>query len=585
MKRSVLKWLAVSTVAVTQACGPGMINNDAGDSGRIQPDVTSNDGGTDATPTDSGGGGAVCDQASIVDLNARGTRNGVTTRYTGNNSSANGTQQITPPMSCTSGRAIRQVAHSYRTGSMPSVVDVSTAVDGTDQDTVVWILDRCALTGATAIDCNDDLNADVPQSTAGTIRGPVAANTTLTIIVATYADTNNGDPGGAYALEVRERPAVASGGACDPRDIVDVCAAGFSCVGPGANGRCVADGTQPLTRCRPGTTNRCDNGLVCGEPNDSGLQYCFRTAQLNMACNFESSECPTGSTCVINDYGNEFEGLCVTDGARGGYCDSTTACTGGLTCSDQDQGGTCQATLNNGDMCDPAERENTCPTNSTCVVNAAGMGTCRADGTTAGGSCRASTTGDAGVSDAGTGSGCDSPLVCSAATDGFCSSTVQSGACIPRFGTNRCANNAVCAASGFLTGTCRTPTNEPTTANDTPQTAGSPVTLPAAINGTLSSANDIDCYALALTANQSLYVETNDGAGGCFPMVDTYLEVFNSSGVLIGENDDTNVSVCSAIDGTRNGSPLRMLPAGNYTVCVSVADGTGGRYYLNMEAR
>ncbi len=68
-------------------------------------------------------------------------------------------------------------------------------------------------------------------------------------------------------------PVVPVGGACDPNERANVCAAASTCAGTGTAARCVADGAMG-GRCRT-ATSRCDAGLAC---DDDRLAPTCRTA-------------------------------------------------------------------------------------------------------------------------------------------------------------------------------------------------------------------------------------------------------------------------------------------------------------------
>jgi len=60
------------------------------------------------------------------------------------------------------------------------------------------------------------------------------------------------------------------------------------------------------------------------------------------------------------------------------------------------------------------------------------------------------------------------------------------GPCFPRQRQDVCPTGEVCAATDFSTGSCQTATAEANEPNGSPGKAGTPVSLPAAISGTLS---------------------------------------------------------------------------------------------------
>lgn len=576
--------LLVAGAATLVACGTPM---DTGDGGMNGDASMSGDGG--GMGGDGGGmtGPGVCDATQIVDLSMRGMRMGTRTTYTGTTAMARGTQQITPPADCVgSGRVIRQVAHTYRTttaGYLRASTDAMATPQGMTgaHDTVLWMQNTCDTRGTMSYGCNDDaagLRSTVVSSQV------LPAGTMVTIIVGTLAEADNA-AGLPYGLVLEELTPLAAGAACDPTE-QDLCAPNHTCVGNGQVGTCVPNGTRARTRCRTG--NMCDAGLSCVETDAGG--YCYRTAMANGPCNFEESQCPDGTQCLPNSATDLYTGVCRADGTRGGLCDAMTACMMGTTCSSMDENaGTCRTAAMAGGACDPLGYETQCPMGNACIPGAMSptMTVCTAPGTAAGAPCRE------------TGERCDMGLTCTAAMGpGRCvRDGMMGGACDPQYGTVKCAGTEVCRATAPTMGTCAAPVMEPTSDNNSPMMAGSPVATPAAIRGSIAMPTDIDCYTVTVpAAGGSIFASVNDAAGGCGTATftnmgmtqtvsaDTQLFLLDAMGRTIDVNDDTFRSVCSQIDGTNAASPAHNLPGGNYVLCVRSYEGQLAipEYVLNV---
>lgn len=584
---------ALGLGALMMACGPGMTTPDAdmGDSSMM--------------PTDASGdssmmsGARVCDEANIVDLATAGMRMGTRTTYTGTTAMAAGTTMIAAPTDCVSEMymPIRQVAHKYRMNAA-GYLRVSTAVAATPSgemnahDTAVWMQSACDTRGTMSFGCNDDGEGSL-ASTATSNR-LLAAGTEVTIVVATVSMMANG-PGAAYGLQIDELPPVAAGGVCDTSLDVDTCAEGNTCLYDRMMDRatCTANGTRFATRCRTG--NMCDSGLTCVPGEDGAPSYCYRAGTLNMACSFEETQCPTGSSCVLNGPTDVFNGICRTDGTRGGLCNSMTACAMGTTCSATgDNTGVCRTTAMAGGECDAIASMTACPMTAQCVPagmmgTTATMFTCAAAGTAAGTDCR-----DAAPR-------CDTGLTCSStAGPGHCTREVAAGAeCDALYGTTNCASMQACRRTAIGTaGTCVMPTAEPTTDNNAPMMAGAPLTLPATVRGSLNTADDVDCYAITVpAAGGSVFASIGDGAGGCPsatrtvegmpPMAvagDTQLFLVNSMNQVVADNDDSILDLCSTIDGANAASPAHNIAGGNYFLCLRSYQGSQSiaSYTLNV---
>lgn len=169
----------------------------------------------------------------------------------------------------------------------------------------------------------------------------------------------------------RCRATVSAGGACDPGQGSDVCAAGATCVTAGPSSVCVADG-QAGARCRTSGAAACDAGLAC-----DASSRCRVALATGAACDPARvmSVCATTASCVTQGGTS----TCVTDGALGGRCRTTMGelpCNAGLGCV----AGACRVTVGPGMPCDPADFARACTAGYSCVTVGAGA-TCTADGT------------------------------------------------------------------------------------------------------------------------------------------------------------------------------------------------------------
>ena len=147
-----------------------------------------------------------------------------------------------------------------------------------------------------------------------------------------------------------------------------------------------------------------------------------------------------------------------------------------------------------------------------------------------------------------------------------------------------------CCAQAFAptsatAGTCATPRME-TEPNNTPMAPTAAVTASTVYQASLMPGTDVDCFAVTVPTNGSLYLETSDGQGGCPTGADTLITVYNAMGAVVGYNDDGGAGLCSALDGVRAG-PTHRLAAGNYVACVSAYGGAAGpaavaQYFLTV---
>jgi len=114
-------------------------------------------------------------------------------------------------------------------------------------------------------------------------------------------------------------------------------------------------------------------------------------------------------------------------------------------------------------------------------------------------------------------------------------------------------------------------------ADTVPGNASTTFTLSSVTFGWINSANDTDWYRLQVEAGRtytialSSYTMSGNAAGTSLP--DPYLRIYDSSGLLIGENDDSLTSLDSRYSYTATSSGYIYVSAGS-------ADGRPGSYSL-----
>ncbi len=366
-------------------------------------------------------GDAACSTEPAIDLASVGARDGVVTRYSGNTGATPEAGPRAAPSGCQTGAVGHEQELRYTTRGAGRL-RISTANPGTAINTVVWAFLDCGA-AATSLGCNDNNPAGLtPASASVLFTPPLAANTAVRIVVGGI----RGYPGGAFSLTVSEVAEVPAGGACDPAQLTNACAAGASCVGSGSSARCVADGAM-RGACRASTEAlRCDAGLgcsanercvplvapgaacdpaaladVCGASascrGSGAAARCVLDGALDGACRLEEgvapcdaelacvtgrcvpgtpvggacgagiAPCVTGSGCLM--------ARCVADGAVGAACRRTGGaplCDPGLACV----GGRCDRSLPDGEPCDRAGLLNACTAPSSCQSTADGRSLC-----------------------------------------------------------------------------------------------------------------------------------------------------------------------------------------------------------------
>jgi hypothetical protein len=372
----------------------------------------------DAAPTEG-----PCAASRLIDLDARGTRVGAMTTYTGTNAMA---PAVSPVIGTCGGRPGHVVAFRY-TVRVRSRLIVSTFHQGTAAsfDTVVWAQSTCAAMDP-GIGCNDDVAEPydlrgspatgrfhsfftTTEPTGGHADHTLDAGATVYVFVGSYTPASGPTPTGTFQLTVTEAATPASlGAACDPSLDDSGSAAGAGCP---ADAACRASGTD-------------HSGFVCVAPVPAG-GTCDPARAMNV--------CASGTYChyVASAY------RCAVVGVAGGPCRSTTPrCDAGLACN---SAYSCAPEVTTGAMCDPRSASNVCVSGTSCAT-VAGASRCVPEGAL-GARCRT------------TGSPCDAGLTCS---DYLCVTALPAGSpcgvsgsraicadgtCVTQAGASRCVAN------------------------------------------------------------------------------------------------------------------------------------------------
>lgn len=578
-----------------------------------RPDVTDV---TDAAPPDR----APVDRPPVVcemeaDLTGMTPGSDRAIHVMGDNSASEVSRFGAYPTTCFSGGAVgRFVVYGY-TMQAAGALRVSTANTGTTSsfDTFVGVVGAC-IPAAHVFACNDNASATVRQSTA--VSSPLAAGQRVYIVVGGRGASASAIARGAFELSVREiaegtqdGPCRLTGEACDTgllcsvlypsteaqgvckRPVAvgatcvagDLCARGSTCIASptdNTRGTCTMDGSSGGI-CNVGRAP-CGMGLSCTvsipAPDNTGL--CRPTLMPGMECDpaLVTGVCAVGSSCRLSPTEmNPGRYQCFAAGTQGGACRATSpACDASLTCS-ATTGGTCRAQVALGGACDPTGNATTCAMGSSCAPNAMTVfatGTCVEDGTAVGATCRTLMP------------ECPMDAACAAVAGRNICRAQASGTdpCDWRYGTVVCSMGAACLPGGPSRGVCAPPQME-REPNNTPATGQGPATASAIYRGAITASTDtVDCYRVRVPMGASLYVETNNNAGGCPTGADTIATVYNPMGTRIAENDDiASNNLCSRLNGLTAG-PLHGLAAGDYAVCVrsynaasSIAD-----YYVQI---
>ncbi len=518
---------------------------------------------------------------------------------------------------CFTGGAVgRLVVYAY-TMRADGALRASTVNPGTASasfDTFVAVLGSCIST-ARSIGCNDnEPGAAAPHqrhSTATT--GALTRGQRVYVVVGGRGNTAASAGSGAFELSLRELPLGSDGGpcrlsgdACDaglactllaptteaqgvcrrpvpvgmPCVAGDLCARGSTCIanpGDTTRGTCVTDASSGGV-CLVGRAP-CNAGLSCTNPTPTpdATGLCRPTLMPGAECDpaLVTGVCAAGSSCRASPSATSpGRYQCFATGARGGLCRAASPrCDMGLECS-TGATPTCREEVPAGAACDPTGNATFCATGTSCAPDAAfAVGACAPDGTAAGTTCRATTP------------QCDDGTQCSTGgVRSLCQRTAAPMApCDWRYASVACAAGATCLPAGQSRGVCASPVME-AEPNNTPTAAQGPVTESGIFRASLT-AGDVDCFRVRAPMGASLYVETNDNAGGCpGGGADTVATVYGPTGARLAENDDiAQNQLCSRINGLAAG-PLHGLAAGDYAVCVRSYSATAAipSYYVTI---
>ena len=133
--------------------------------------------------------------------------------------------------------------------------------------------------------------------------------------------------------------------------------------------------------------------------------------------------------------------------------------------------------------------------------------------------------------------------------------------CDPRFNTQRCTTSS-CFARSLDAGTCTAPAME-SEPNDSTQTMGA-ASAAVFVRGQLGRF-DVDCFAIDVPSNGSVYAQAVNPNGQCTNNV--VLDLYAPSGQWLGSDADAGPQSCPRVDG----APYpwaRGLSAGTHFVCV-----------------
>jgi hypothetical protein len=403
----------------------------------------------DGSPAGDGGISAnACDPANIVDLNMRGTRTGNTTDYHGSTLNVPFDGKV---QTCRQGGVYPLVLRYLPYTSGPLIVSLANAGTASSFATVAWSLDQCKAMGATelACDANEYVSAALPFTSVLRIES-ATANVPIYIVVGgnvhPYAQ-NSWHVNGSFEITVSEAPVViATGDACDPAGIANICTANSLCLIPPSQSSpiCIANGSA-YGLCDASIT--CKAGLVCIYGTGELSGNCTPTVGLGASCSL-SIPCAAPNTCPY--------GVCKAPGSvQEAPCSQTgNPCGPGLTCvygaSVADDTAFCIASADAiaiGQACNLDSGVN-CVVGSHCAGNV-----CAPNGTAAGTFC------------ATTSPACTGALVCNGSPDfRLCSSVVGAGAScdgeasICAAGTTCTGmggNSYVCVTNGTMNGSCR----------------------------------------------------------------------------------------------------------------------------------
>ncbi len=497
------------------------------------------DGGSTVLP-DVSGPYNPCAPGAVIDLNTTGTRDGETTRYTGNNLNVPAASVL--PSACIPTAGHQVVLRYVPRASTRLRISTDNAGTGATFDTVVYVQRMCAPSGGDAgpqdsLGCNDDGAATgSPRRYASALTTEaVTMGQAVYIVVAGYLGTNGQPvsgfmPRGTFELTVTEIATVAVGAACDPA----------------------------------GQSNTCMAGSYCFTA--SGTSTCRAFVAAGAACNSTDARCAAGNTCVTPS--GAMMGTCRADGTVAGTACRAEAprCAAPLECTTTSGTGTCIEVVATGGTCNTARR---CAADNTCITpSGATEGTCRAHGTVEGAACRTTTP------------RCDMGLDCTASTGaGTCRRVVPVGQpCVLASTSAPCAAGSLCNPNSPTMGVCTTPAS-----GVTPGTMpmGAPASSVGRVYGGSFAAMGQHCYGVNIPAGASLFVQSGLTANpGCSGGDDPLIRVHNPAGTQIASFDDTSGFGLCAVGNPASSTALRGLAAGTYAVCITGYNGRAVMGYL-----
>jgi len=554
------------------------------------------DGGS-TVPPDVIGPYNPCAAEAVLDLNAAGTRDGETTRYTGNNLSVPAASVL--PSACVPTAGHQVVLRYVPRASTRLRISTDNAGTGATFDTVVYVQRMCAPAGGDAgprdsLGCNDN------GAATGSPRRHASALTTelvtmgqaVYIVVAGYLSTSGQPisgfvPRDTFELSVTELASVAVGGTCDQYGQTNSCVAESHCfstngtstcrayaaIGAACNSTdapcapgntcvalqgdtmsiCRANGTATGTPCLSAAP-RCTAPLECTTP--SGPGSCFEVVATGETCDSVVRRCAPGNTCVITT--RAYVGTCRAEGTFAGAACRTEGprCDMGLECTTTSGTGTCIETVATGGTCDSVRR---CAPGNACITpSGATAGTCRADGTAARAACRTAAP------------RCDMGLECTTATGaGTCREVVPVGQpCVLAWPTALCAAGSHCNPNSPTMGVCATPVS-----GVSPGTMpmGAPASSEGRVYGGSFAAMEQHCYGVNVPAGASLFVQSGLVNAPACPSTSVHprIRVYNPAGTQIAYiSDTTSYGYCS-VGNPATLHALRGLAAGTYAVCIT----------------
>jgi len=533
-----------------------------------------------------------CAAGAVIDLNAVGMRMGETTRYTGNNNNTSAVSVL--PSACVPTAGHQLVLRYVPRASTRLRISTDNAGTGTTFDTVVYVQRMCAPSGGDAgpqdsLGCNDDgsVSGSPRQYASALTTEAVTAGQAVFVVVAGYLNSAGQPisgfmPRGTFELSVTEIATVAVGAACDPAGQTNTCAAGAYCYTASGASTCrafvAAGGACNTTDARCATDNTCvtATGATMGTCRANG------TAP-GAACLATAPRCTAPLECTSTTG----TGTCLAVVATGGVCSSTARCATGNTCVTPAGAtmGTCRANgTAEGTTCRSDSPRCTAPlecnlSNTTCItvvatggmcsstarcsagntcVTETGMttGTCRADGTVAGAACRE------------TAPRCGTGLECSVSTGaGICRAVLSAGQpCVLASTTAPCGNNTLCAPNSPNMGVC---TAAITSVTPGTMPVGAPASAASRVYGGSFAAMGQHCYGVTVPMGGSIFVQSGLSNDAACANQDPIIRVYTPTGTLITSFDDTTGFGLCSVGNPATAASLRGLAAGTYGVCIT----------------